>query len=87
MRRLFAFLFLLAGFTLACCCCESAAQEKAPSYPEHQDLSYFLDDTGTKQPIRRVGDWEKRKGHVLANMQVVMGSLDRKSTRLNSSHT
>ena len=75
MRRLFHLVFLLAGFMMACSCCESVAQEKAPSYPEHQDLSYFLDDAGTKQPIRRVVDWEKRKGHILANMQVVMGPL------------
>jgi dienelactone hydrolase len=46
-----------------------------PSYLEHQDLSYYLDETGRKQPVRTRKDWEVRRRHVLAGMQEVMGPL------------
>lgn len=51
------------------------ADGPAPAYAEHQDLSYVLDADGRKQPIRTVEDWERRRQHVLAHMQVVMGPL------------
>lgn len=49
------------------------------SYPEHQDLGYYLDPAGARQPIRSIADWEKRRKHILANMQVVMGPLPEES--------
>jgi dienelactone hydrolase len=49
--------------------------EPAPRYAEHQDLSYYLDANGAKQPIKTPADWERRRQHILANMQVVMGPL------------
>ncbi len=49
----------------------------APAYPEHQDLGYFLDAAGKRQPIRTAADWEIRRSHVLAHMQTVMGPLPR----------
>jgi len=51
------------------------AGENAPLYPEHQNLLYFLDETGNKQIVKTVADWETRKRHVLAHMQTVMGPL------------
>ena len=47
----------------------------APAYPDHQDLSYFLDQSGQKQPIRNAADWETRRQHILAGLQTVMGPL------------
>lgn len=58
--------------------CNILAEDQTPSYPEHQDLSYFLDESGARQPIRTVADWEKRRRHILANMQIVMGTLPNK---------
>ncbi len=52
-----------------------ADQPPSPSYPGHQDLTYFLDASGQKQPIRTAADWETRRGHILAGMQAVMGQL------------
>ena len=64
---------LLASFSLA-----AAGKEPAtPAYPEHQDLSYYLDDSGRKQPIRTAADWEIRRQHILAGIQTVMGPLPR----------
>ena len=58
------------------------AEDKPPTYPEHQNLSYYLDATGQKQPIKTKADWEIRRGHILANMQVVMGKLPGEAQRV-----
>jgi len=44
-------------------------------YEEHQDLTYYLDREGRRHEIRSAADWEKRREHILANMQLVMGRL------------
>lgn len=49
--------------------------KRTPVYQEHLDLSYYLDQKGEKQPIKTWNDWEKRRSHILANMQTVMGEL------------
>lgn len=46
-----------------------------PAYPEHQDLSYFLDESGQKHPIRTAAEWKTRREHILAGVQTVMGPL------------
>ena len=51
------------------------------TYPEHQDLSYYLDAEGMKQPIKTLADWEIRRAHILRNMQVVMGQLPNEKQR------
>jgi pimeloyl-ACP methyl ester carboxylesterase len=56
-------------------CAAIHADEPAPTYPEHQNLSYYLDAAGQKHDVKTVADWEIRRRHVLANMQVVMGPL------------
>jgi dienelactone hydrolase len=48
---------------------------EAPSYSEHQDLGYYLDDQGDKRPIASVDDWQIRRQHVLTHLQTVMGPL------------
>ena len=51
------------------------AAEKPPLYPDHQDLLYYLDAKGSKHPISKPADWEKRREHILANMQRAMGPV------------
>src|SRR6185436_421941 len=58
-------------------CLSVPAAEDAPNYTEHQDLSYFLDVSGQKQPIKTQEDWQIRRGHILANLHKVMGDLPR----------
>jgi acetyl esterase/lipase len=53
------------------------AAEAVPGYAEHQDLTYYLDSDGGKQPVRTIADWEIRRRHALAQMQIVMGPLPR----------
>lgn len=45
------------------------------AYAEHQDLLYYLNTAGQKHPIKTVADWEKRRKHILDNMQLVMGPV------------
>jgi dienelactone hydrolase len=69
---------LAACLSLVAACRPAVAQADrpaAPAYAEHQDLSYFLDSSGRKQPIRTADDWETRRQHILAGLQVVMGPL------------
>src|SRR5438445_12193832 len=54
-------------------CAAAVAEDRPPRYAEHLDLSYYLDSAGQKRPIRTAGDWEIRRGHLLAHMQEVMG--------------
>ncbi len=53
------------------------AADPAPKYAEHQDLSYYLDANGQKKPIKSPADWAKRREHIAAWMQTVMGPLPR----------
>ncbi len=53
----------------------AVAADPAPKYSEHQDQSYFLDTNGQKQPVKTATDWAKRREHIAAWMQTVMGPL------------
>ena len=44
-------------------------------YPDHSDLSVWLDDDGQLQPIQSPADWDHRRQHILAAMQQVIGRL------------
>jgi dienelactone hydrolase len=68
-------LILLAAEHRAC------ADEPAPAYTEHQDLGYYLDGKGARHEITTVADWEIRRRHILAGMQLVMGPLPDRSHR------
>ncbi|GIW79789.1 MAG: hypothetical protein KatS3mg105_1596 [Gemmatales bacterium] len=45
------------------------------SYPDHANLLVFRHDDGTLRKVTNHADWGRRRAHVLANMQLVMGSL------------
>lgn len=69
-------LLALLLMTLAVGTCIQAA-DPLPVYSEHQDLSYVLTSDGQKQTIKTKADWERRRQHVLAHMQTVMGPFPR----------
>jgi len=52
-----------------------AAIAAPPFYSDKLDLLTYIDDAGKSQPVKTPGDWQKRRAHVLANMQEVMGPL------------
>jgi len=52
------------------------------SYSEHQDLSYYLDQQGKKHTINQPSDWQIRRQHILANMQLVMGKKPGPTSRV-----
>jgi len=70
---------LLVGFVvfMRLAFTEAVAEDDVPIYREHQDLSYYIDSNGTKQKIRTVADWSRRRTHILHHMQTVMGKLPR----------
>ncbi|HEV8608412.1 MAG TPA: alpha/beta fold hydrolase [Tepidisphaeraceae bacterium] len=50
----------------------------APLYSDHQDLLYYLDEAGQRHEVRSKEDWLKRREHILAAVQVVMGEVPAK---------
>jgi pimeloyl-ACP methyl ester carboxylesterase len=75
MRRTLCMLVLLTGTVAGLANTGNAAEP--PAYEGHQDLLYYLDDQGQQQPVDSIEDWEKRRAHVVAHMESVMGKLPR----------
>ncbi len=46
---------------------------------DHSELMVYQDENGTKQPIKTVQDWAKRREQILAGMQEAMGPLPDRS--------
>lgn len=55
----------------------SSVPVRAVEYPEHQDLSYFLTESGNKRKIESVADWWIRRDHIVLGMERAMGPLPR----------
>lgn len=69
------FFVLLVGLLGRC----AAAEKPAQQYREHHDLSYYLLPDGTRVTIRTPDDWQRRRQHIIAGMEQVMGPLPRPS--------
>ncbi len=66
-----------ASFLLAFLGFATAAQPepaRPPFYSDKTNLLTYLDQ-GRSVPVRSAGDWRRRREHILANMQLVMGSM------------
>jgi dienelactone hydrolase len=63
-------LFLLIAFA-------STALAAPSTYPNHQDLSYYIASDGTRAPIRTAEDWQHRRAQIVAGMEKVMGPFPR----------
>ena len=48
-----------------------------PTYPDHADLLYIVDENGKRQEVRSEAAWEIRRRHILASFQEVAGPLPR----------
>lgn len=53
-----------------------------PFYSDKDDLLYYLDQHGGRHAVKTKGDWRKRRQHILANMELVMGELPRVNHKL-----
>jgi acetyl esterase/lipase len=53
----------------------SAVKSSPPFYPDKSKLLVWRDGEGKEHPVRTAADWAKRRAHVLAAMQEVMGPL------------
>lgn len=50
-----------------------------PFYRDKMQLLVYLDAEGTARPVNTSADWQKRRGHILSNMGLVMGALPERS--------
>jgi acetyl esterase/lipase len=60
----------------------SAEKPAVPFYPDKAKLLVYRDADGQEHPVRTADDWAKRRAHILANMQQVMGPLPDASRRV-----
>ena len=44
-------------------------------YPDHTDLTQFIDESGKGEKVETSADWQRRREHILESMQWVMGRL------------
>ncbi len=69
-------------FLAACVTLATAALADPPFYPDKSKLLVWRDADGTEHAITRAADWPKRREHILANMQLVMGPLPGKEKQV-----
>src|SRR5437764_1630504 len=72
-RPLPALIFL--GVALAFFAAARPGEADPPAYPDKANLLVWRDGEGKEHPVRTASDWAKRREHILANMQRVMGPL------------
>jgi len=60
----------------------SGKDAPVPFYPDETNLLLYQDDKGGSHPVKTKRDWQKRRSHILANMQLVMGTLPGKERRV-----
>ncbi|NCO33597.1 MAG: prolyl oligopeptidase family serine peptidase [Armatimonadetes bacterium] len=53
-----------------------------PFYEDKTNLLVYLDAKGDSRPVRSKRDWQKRRAHILENMQLVMGQRPGKERRV-----
>jgi dienelactone hydrolase len=57
------------------CLWTSTVRSEPPFYPDKNKLLVVRDAEGNEHPVSTAEDWAKRRAHILANMQLVMGPL------------
>ncbi len=51
----------------------SADAPQSPIYADKLDLMNWIDEDGTAHQVKSIEDWQRRRAHILGNMQRVMG--------------
>lgn len=57
-------------------------ERKLPEYADHSRLMHYIDEKGASHPVRTAAGWARRRQHILAHMQRVMGQLPDPSLRV-----
>lgn len=57
-------------------------QPAVPSYPDHHDLAYYVDDQGLRRPVRSSEDWALRRRHIQGAIEQVMGHFPSPTMRV-----
>jgi dienelactone hydrolase len=60
----------------------SAEAPQPPFYADKANLLFYLNEKGKAVPVKSPADWERRRKHVLASMQLVMGPLPADSRKV-----
>jgi dienelactone hydrolase len=55
--------------------CTAAPAGPPPFYADKSDLLRWIGPDGGSQPVRTVSEWGRRREHILANLQLVMGPV------------
>jgi acetyl esterase/lipase len=76
----FRFLLTFCFFSALPAFC--GVDSKAPFYADKSKLLIYKDSDGNDHPIKNAADWAKRRAHILANMQRVMGPLPPPSSKV-----
>jgi len=63
------------GATKASAADTSSKAQSPPFYDDKMNLLVWLDSDGRSHPIKESQDWQRRREHILENMQLVMGPL------------
>ena len=62
--------------------CATEPEGPPPYYPDKTDLLVWIDAAGKDHPITTAREWERRRRHILANAQAVMGPMPDASRRV-----
>jgi len=46
-----------------------------PTYPNHTNLLVVIDAEGKAKQVRTAAEWQRRREHILASMEQVMGPV------------
>lgn len=82
MQLLGGFLLLILGQTTLVLTDEATRQKTPPFYPDKMKLLVRRDANGTEHPVANARDWQRRREHILANMELVMGPLPAANRRV-----
>lgn len=61
---------------------EPAQQNAPPFYPDKMNLLVWRDEHDAEHPVTNPQEWRRRREHILANMQLVMGPLPGPESRV-----
>ena len=52
-----------------------AEETTPPWYPDKYNLMVYIDEQGVERPVQTIADWQIRRSHILASLELVMGPM------------